>query len=473
MIEGDDADDALDGPGKGKRPRPGSSEDHDDDDDEDETSGCSDPDGKASKEPKPSPHARNDADVKLLRTYLNASVKEGDFITIDTEPDDSFKVLLSVYQVLQKEKRHMQVTRFGVKADEAKPLFKVSVQKFEELFSPRRHLGYPSAVDVFRREDPSKCDILSICGVQPSDRSRVRVWQVREADVQDCVNLHSPSMLRCHTPLSSPDCPALCLMDALENAHMVGVSNKVTHTPDSTVMQFDNRQPRTSYFRCVLARNYLFKHGCKLFESAGLVAYYEALLRFPATTEPGQAQTVHKGLLTKKPIPYAATLDDDLCSNNPVPSGLKMKVRLAPSSPGSIGGASSSEPRPKKKEPSRSSSSSSSSSESSSSSSSKASKPDDGFPAKLFGEVLQRKLKNGVQGFNVICPNVRHRRGKGCTKFRSRHIDIDKHGVKSPEYYLGCWMLEAYNMDQETHRAWRPSVRQVAAHKEVYSGELG
>jgi len=399
-----------------------------------------------------------------MRTWLNGALNSGDYLSVDQEPSDSTSVSLLIFQVVLKERTHIDVKHFEKGDDCSPPLFKITVQKYAEMWGPKVHDDTPVGLDVFIREDPCKVDVLALCGVKPSDRSRLRTWTPGKSDVQCCVKLTNPSELRCSTSLSSADCPALCFIDALERLGFTGVTRQVIHTP-KVELQFDKRKNLTSYFRCVIASEYLFQKGCVQFKSNSIGAYYEALLRFPDKTAPNLKDTAYKAMLKGEKIEYAPALDAKLSSTDTTPR-LVRKVAKEPLSPRAVPVDSA------RRSESSSSSSSSSSSGSKSDVDDKKDESDasvdDGFPKKLFGEVLQRKDLRKIPGLLVNCPNLLHRRGPGCTKFRSVHLDIDIHGPKSAELFLGCWMLEAYNMDHFAHRKWRPTVAQVREHATTY-----
>jgi len=431
---------------------------------------------------------RSDEHVRMMRTYLSASLSNGDFISVDTEPRDSPKMKLVVFQLVQKERTHSQVRLSRKMADEAPPLFKISIQRYEVFHGAVQYDVMPTSLDIFATQDPCSQDVLALCGTYPSDRSNIRIWSVRESDIDNCVCLYDPKELRCKEPLFSKRCPPLCLIDALLNAGFVGVHEALVHIPGDAHLRFDLRDSRAPYFRCVLARHYLFKSGCVSFKSGATNVYYECLLHAPSRTIPGQKAKAYRLQLKGNDVDYGAPLEAALSGIDAKPKIVHKVRELLPPSPfaESIGGASSDV---RKSTAESSKQSSTSDSDSSSTSSSEAERSDgsvggpetledgDGFPKKLFGETLMRKMSRAARGheprpgLEVACPNVLHRRGIGCTRFRSIHLDVGVHGPRSAEFYLGCWMLEAYNKSQDEHRRYRPKVAEVRVHRETYEGE--
>ena len=264
------------------------------------------------------------------------------------------------------------------------------------------------------------------------------------------------------------------------------------HSPGATSLEFDSSCVSRGYLRCALVQAFLWKKGVPSFKSRAAASFYEVLLRSPTDAAPKLKDKDYRRILKNHVQEYGAGVEAALSEFNYRPRCESTK-RMSPPSPkhSSLGGRSRS-PSPKRSRKATSSSSSSDESSSSSSNEVKSNgsfgadsgvedgvpEPADGFPPKLFGEVLQRKKvkTRGVHperiGLLVNCPNPLHRVGEGCETFRSSWLgvaDVCKHAAV---HYLGTWLLEAYSMPHAEHRTYRPTPADVRKHLETYGDNV-
>ena len=62
------------------------------------------------------------------------------------------------------------------------------------------------------------------------------------------------------------------------------------------------------------------------------------------------------------------------------------------------------------------------------------------------------------RGLRVTCRNPNH---TGCKKYKSCRLDLTVFGQQAPVYYLHTWLSESFNMDESTHRKWKPTRTQI------------
>ena len=96
-----------------------------------------------------------------------------------------------------------------------------------------------STLDVFVVEEPVSIDILRLCGSQISARASFLGWQVGESDLDGCIALHTPEVLKPSIDLLDPKAPALALVDRLLELEFEPVQRIVKH--EVACVQYDSR----------------------------------------------------------------------------------------------------------------------------------------------------------------------------------------------------------------------------------------
>jgi hypothetical protein len=186
-------------------------------------------------------HLRKDSEeVKLMRQYLASTLVQHQFISMpalsETGQTDAI-----VFQLLSLEERNIVVQTFHDADEEQCHLYNVSVQIMERWRPLDSEDGTPlgSTLDVFVVEEPVSIDILRLCGSQISARASFLGWQVGESDLDGCIALHTPEVLKPSIDLLDPKAPALALVDRLLELEFEPVQRIVKH--EVACVQYDSR----------------------------------------------------------------------------------------------------------------------------------------------------------------------------------------------------------------------------------------
>ena len=143
--------------------------------------------------------------------------------------------------------------------------------------------------NVFVVADPDNHDVLD-CPALVSLPKKILQWQLGEVRVQGCVCLESPQALSYALPLNTSKVPVLCLVWELRDRGWMPRAGLVVHKPDDDCKVFDSRSlaSKRAYLQCVLAMETLLAAGVAQVRSDATIAYYDLLLRKPATTVAGR-----------------------------------------------------------------------------------------------------------------------------------------------------------------------------------------
>ena len=120
--------------------------------------------------------------------------------------------------------------------------------------------AFPLEVEVFVVENPCKHDILALIGTDPKNCRNCHTWTLCETDLEGCYKLKDPQVVQCTIPITKPEIPTLCLLDALETSYFTAVAELVFHSPTTPAI-YDSRKLQKSYFRCVLAQGEVWRAG--------------------------------------------------------------------------------------------------------------------------------------------------------------------------------------------------------------------
>lgn len=232
---------------------------------------------------------RHAEEVKLMRQYLAIALEAPCFISVPAASEDSGRTE-EFFQVLALQSRSVFVRTYEA-AEDDKPeqgAYLIFVQPYEQ-WRPNDELS--GAVpgreqDIFDIEEPILVDAIDVCGGMGQRRQFVK-WQATTSDVEGCLRLMSPEVLRPKLPLTSPDILVLALVDALKERGCEGVSQRCFHS-NADQKTFDARDlpSRRSYLQCVLALPELLSAGVASFVSGQPSAYYVLLLRDKQTIPP-------------------------------------------------------------------------------------------------------------------------------------------------------------------------------------------
>lgn len=86
-------------------------------------------------------------------------------------------------------------------------------------------------------------------------------------------------------------------------------------------------------------------------------------------------------------------------------------------------------------------------------------------PDNILGYPVKYEIKRAggggppTAGLSVQCPNEAH---GGHSKWRSLHLRVGEHGVRSAEYFLGAWLTNSHSSLDEHRKA--PSVADINAY---------
>ena len=326
-------------------------------------------------------------------------------------------------------------------------------------------LGNEAEVFVFL--EPTTVDVLRDFASRCEDRHKFQEWQVRQSDVEGCMNLHTPQALRPPLGLRLHDIsmPTLCLLDALRDGGWRGRAQLVEHTPGAEAV-FDERFPMSKkyYLRCVLAVDALWTAGVLSFRSGRSNAYYSYLYKFkrepPADKSAKEwAKAVNDAADIGEPLPALAVepvarlplvVDPDIASQSdrddgdeagaPPPAPRIAPPPAPPIAPALVDADIAGE------------------------------SGDEGPVAEgvRWPDMIEGARVSMLPGRDdeshfyharlaVICP----RHGPTCNRSRSVELCKEEFGVRAPLFYLCTWLARAGEMSVERHKAWRPNARQM------------
>jgi len=239
---------------------------------------------------------RNSVACRRMREYLAIALQRHAFITVDVADETESEFVLSVYQVLDRERRAIQVKLFNG-FQETETLYSLVVQPYEILWNRSRHKTLPGLLDVFRVREPTSIDALALIGVMPTARQRIKQWTCQTSDVVGCITLVSPCDLEVQIPLYNSTVPLLTLHDALANKGFEQAAHKVVHSLKGGSRKFDSRSESKWYLRCCLIQQSLFTQGIKFFNSLQPDSFYHILARSPGKALAKQTNDVYGKVL--------------------------------------------------------------------------------------------------------------------------------------------------------------------------------
>ena len=413
---------------------------------------------------------QKDPSVLLMRQYFREAFTPMSYVSVPILTDDGFAP--HFFQVLRLGPRAIAPKTFEVDRDELLDpvLFEVGgqpLQRWAPLSQDPAHLG--EAADVFIFDDaPSTIDILRSCGVNPGNRHMFLEWKARQSDVDGCIGLHSPKVVRPNLALSAPHVPCLMLVDALHANGFGAVDSSVVHAEGSPKV-FDGRKlaSKRNYLKCVLAGPELFLAGVAEFQSTHASAWFAYLLKFKRTPQLGmnsralmEAIGDEDGQETYEALGPAQAMDMELAVigdggvSDPDIAGDDLALPAAPEQP--------EVPAPEQPPPPLPA-------------------PDDGddivgdepqearlaWPEVLEGvrvHVVKGRHQGGYSYYDrlqVTCPNPQHSR---CQKSRSTLKQVNQVGPRAAVGYLGAWLLRAHDLSEAEHRRYDPSMDDVRAY---------
>eukprot|EP00959_Pyramimonas_sp_CCMP1952_P288323 6029163-Pyramimonas_sp.AAC.1 len=252
----------------------GNDEEDDDDGDEGGAGGKDDlPKGGGGGMDKRSASLIGDFLSKTLTPYAYYSVRlphDGS----EDEDDTMFFQLLSL-------KMNAKIVPTVAHASSSEPgTFTVHIQKLE----PWTGEGKPNKtlIDAYPLEDPGALDLFALVGLSRISRQGLRVWKVKESDIDGCSRLFDPEHV---APSGSKlSWPTLSLWDELEFQGWVPHNGTVHYADAGSASMYDRRQIRVGrryYFLCLLSLDMLFERGAREFRSDEADAFFQVLLKYP------------------------------------------------------------------------------------------------------------------------------------------------------------------------------------------------
>lgn len=341
-------------------------------------------------------------------------------------------------------------------------------------------------MNAFIFQDPEKIDIVTACGVQLGCRHDIHLWDVRQSDLEGCVELHNRQQLSMlEMDLFSSNALVLALVDALEKAGFAGVDEEVDHSPGRLVFDARRLVGRRAYLQCVFFISKLVAKGVAQFSSVGTQAYFEALLRGKRPVQPGLPAAAYRQILAaERHSDEAPTVMDvvpeppqrRLRSKKPPPQHSPALVDDGASSDCSVvgGGGLAAE--------------------------SDASSVVGGFdddhaalvaapaPAAQAGPVVHLAAAGGIpevilgakvtcipgrrtatqtysDRLTVRCTNPAHGQ---CSKSRSLALMRNQFGQRCAEAFLGAWLARAEDMPAAQHMSHAPNVAAMRAYLDAH-----
>ena len=428
---------------------------------------------------------RSSQGVRLLRQFLSASLQVGAVVSLPTMLEDGEPTALIV-QVLHVEVRNKLVETY-VGEGEMPELYSISAQVWEQwrpTSSSPIELG--ESIDCFMYGEPCKLDILRLIGTDPSARTQMQKWSVRESDVEGCMCFHSPERLQPTAALQDASTPVLCLMDALAAGSWVGESRLVTHTPQSG-LAFDNRNlaGRRPYLQSVLASSDLFGKGVACFRSDNPLSFYLLLLKVQRDIPEGRPAAWYREVLRKSASSPTESLES-LLALPPAPQGALQRLPRPPAPIADAAGSSDDEvvgggspagyvealsagvPEQDVVVAAHAAPGELCAAEA-------AGVDADAPPYPPVIEGSPVRLVKGRQDLrwsyrdrlSVPCNNPDHR-AHGCAKTRSLDLDQHIYGPRAAHFFLGAW-LRLSNLPVAEHRKRRPTVAEIKLYAESFS----
>ena len=368
------------------------------------------------------------------------------------------------YQVLHVELKFLEPSTFkgGDDDDENPCLFQVAVQEFDQwglVDSHPTRLGEEVNAFVFE-QTPCTVDVLRLCGCNPTNRTMFMEWQVDESDVQGCVRLHSPQVLRPKMSLSSASVPCLMLMDVLMARGWAQHQGPCRHGPDAE-KRFDCRKAyaKRCYLQCIICCEEVFGAGVAEFSSTHNSTWYAYLLRFNAVPPAGLSAKDMKVRIAggadqlalpaalampgpaPLPLPPLAPVDPDIAGDDEPceeeEPAVAPAVLVAPAV--EYDAIAGDEP---------------------------VAAVD--WPARILGQTVSVIKGRHVGGYSyydrlaVQCCNPEH---VGCSRSRSTALLVAEFGPKACEYWLGAW-LSSSHVAQGVHRGLEPTRAEIAAFRD-------
>ena len=219
-----------------------------------------------------------DTNAKLMRQYLEQSLRQYSFYSMPVRNEEGGAVEDAVFQILNTAPKCVLVkSHRDVGKDTG--LFDVVVQPWQVWHSPTVGSSHHER-SIFMVEEPILLDIVSLLGTSLESRCQIFEWtQSGESDVFGCLRLHSPRLARLPMTLKSPFVPVLSLLDALNERGFSPILALCEHSDEQT-QRYDFRSVMTkrSYYQCVLFRSDLARRGNGVFTSGRSQAYYQLLL---------------------------------------------------------------------------------------------------------------------------------------------------------------------------------------------------
>lgn len=372
--------------------------------------------------------------------------------------------------MLSKETKGIFINTFRSIDDEdyEQGLYQISVQPYVRWSSSfaEPDASVPRQVESFVYQGPCLVDILAVSGATLESRQHWHAWETSSSDIEGCIRMHSPSILRPGMPLSDPKVAILCLVDELAGEGYTGVPRKVTHFVGGP-KEYDDCKllAKRKYLQCALALADLGRAGVRGFHSGHSDAYYAVLLRTKQLPLPGLSAKEYSRQLARvtgdvvmscmldrapRPPPVAprepvleeALLDEvagDEVGGGPAhDAGAAGELEDAVVDHEVAGDEGVPEPREFVAD----------------------------VPREILGQHVMRIKGRSHSGWSyndrigVRCSNKTHRT---CTKSRSLALGVDVFGPRAAEIFLATWLSHGHKPEKE-HREYLPSVADMRAY---------
>ena len=333
-------------------------------------------------------------------------------------------------------------------------LLPIEVQQYEVWRSQELPMD-PQMLEAFVVEDPQQVNIMDWIGYDFADRHRCRQWSPQLSDLDGCKAFASPALLRPLVPLCSEKVPVLSLVEELEALGWVAVLRVVEHR-NLPPKVYDSRSVSRPYLQCLLANTHLVEHGAVCFCSRLSQAHYRLLLKAPAT-DIGKLSSAQCSAMLKE----LAGNDLQIAALQVLPTE-QMPLAIADLASGLDGDGGPDEPPLAIVD-------AAGELDGDCGSSADADEEIDGdgpLPiTHVSGAVLHtesRITRTGTwaEGWRITCPL----HGRGCNKYRAKHLRTEHEGSHAAIYYLGAWIHGAAERTAATHSGWSPSVAEIHAY---------
>ena len=90
-----------------------------------------------------------------------------------------------------------------------------------ELWRGASLSALPSEMFAFQMAGPLEVDMLGLCGSLPDSRSQIHQWTLTPSDLDGCLCLHLPQVVKAPMALTSRDVPVLALLDELQANYLI------------------------------------------------------------------------------------------------------------------------------------------------------------------------------------------------------------------------------------------------------------